>query len=151
MIKFQVEYFATFVADAKPLFPLHHNELALDQEKIKLSLDLSKYEKAEKDGILFIVTVRDGVTLVGYYTAALLPHLHYADAGIMASTDMYFLKPEYRCGNVGFRFIAFIEKALRERNVKKIYISCKAHHDLTKLFTEMGYRQSDIMFTKLLE
>lgn len=151
MITFQVEKFAQFVEDAKPLFPLHYKELALNQDKIQLALDLSKYEKADSDGYLFVMTARDEGELVGYYTAALLPHLHYCDAGIMASTDMYFLLPAYRKGNAGPRFLLAIEAELRARNVKKIYISCKAHHDLSKLFKALGYGLSDYMFTKLLE
>lgn len=150
-VTFQVEKFATFVADARPLFSKHWEELALDKDKIKLSLDLSKYEKAEKDGILHIVTVRDGVVLVGYYTAAILPHLHYSQAGLMASTDMYFLLKEYRIGTTGIRFLAFIEDSLRARGCKKIYISCKKDHDIEKILEDLGYRFTDKMFTRLLE
>ncbi len=151
MIVFQVENFADFVKDAKAIFPEHWKELALDQDRIKLSLDLTKYEKAEKDGILHIVTARENGKMVGYYTAGILPHLHYSNAGLMASTDMYFVLPEYRKGNTGARFMAAIEKSLRDKGIKKIYISCKAHLDLSVLFEFMGYKFTDKMFTKLLE
>jgi hypothetical protein len=150
-VSFHVEQFASFVADARPLFPKHWEELALNRDKIKLSLDLSKYEKGEKDGILHIVTARDGKVLVGYYTAAILPHLHYADAGLMASTDMYWLSPEYRTGAPGIRFLSFIEQSLRDKGCKKIYISCKAHKNLTGVFEAMDFKLSDYMFTKLLD
>lgn len=149
-ISFQQEQFASFVKDAQPLFEQHYSELALDQDKIKLSLDLSKYEKAERDGYLFVFTARDAGELFGYYTAGLLPHLHYANAGTMASTDMYWIHPDYRRGMLGAKFLMAIENALREKGITKIYISCKAHHDLTKLFQALGYHLSDYMFTKLL-
>jgi GNAT superfamily N-acetyltransferase len=151
MIQFRTELFASFVKDARPLFTLHWEELALNKDKIKLSLDYSKYEKAEKDGLLHIVTARDKGQLVGYYTAAILPHLHYSDAGLMASTDMYFMLPEYRKGNNGALFLVAIEKTLKDRGVKKVYISCKAHHDLSPLFEALGYTFSDKMFTRMLD
>ena len=81
---------------------------------------------------------------------SLIPHLHYKDAGIMASTDMYFMLPESRRGMTGFRFVEFIEKSLIARGCKKIYISCKVHQDLQAFWEALGYRFSDKMFTKLL-
>jgi GNAT superfamily N-acetyltransferase len=148
MITFQTEKFADFHRDAEPLFPKHYEELTLNKGKYKQALYVEKYLAAETAGILLIVTARDEGHMFGYYIAAILPHLHYKDNGLMASTDMYFIDKEYRKGNIGFRFVHFIEERLKEKEVGEIYVSCKVHSDLQKFWEAMNYTFTDKMFRK---
>jgi|SRR5579864_809106 len=148
MITFQVESLASWAKDLEPLAPLHYKELSLDGFKPLLKTD--KYLEFENMGILNIITARDDGKMIGYYFVAIIPHLHYAEAGLMGFTDMYFLHPEYRKGTIGIRFIQFVEQVLKGKGAVKIYVSCKVHRDLQPFWEGCGYRFSDKMFTKLL-
>ncbi len=147
MITCQVEKFSAMLREAKDIFPRHWEELALNKDKIGLSLDLKRYEQAEKDGMLHVVTVRSDGRLVGYFVAALVGHLHYKDAGLMAFTDIYYVLPEFRNGS-GAKMLIFLEQSLRALGVTKMYLSCKVHQDHSELFKSLGYQPTDFIFTK---
>jgi len=147
---FQRERWATFVKDAMPIFPLHYMELALDQDKVRLCLDFSRYEAADREGQLHLVTMREDGKLAGYWIGAVMLHLHYADAGPMAIVDIYFVLPEYRVGGNGAKLLLEVERTLKERGVVKIYQSCKVHSDQSGLFKALGYKPTDYVFTKFI-
>lgn len=150
MIHFQNEKWSECVAEMRSLWPEHYQELALNQEQIKLAADEAKYEQGEALGCLHIVTARSDGRLVGYYYGMLMHHLHYKDAGLMCYSDVYFLKPEFRKGANGARFMAAILKSLKNRGVVKLYISTKVHQDHGALFECFGMKCSDRIFTKML-
>jgi L-amino acid N-acyltransferase YncA len=133
----------------KELLPLHWEELALNRDAIKLDMFEARYAEMEAAGALMIVTARSAGRLVGYFITFLLPHLHYRSAGLMAHTDMYFVLKEFRNG-AGTKLILCVQEALKRRGVRKMYMSCKAHLDQTRLFEALGFTLSDKMFTKML-
>jgi GNAT superfamily N-acetyltransferase len=145
---FQLERWREFAKEAAPLFQQHWEEIAIDREKIKLSLDQERYQAMDDAGILLILTARVSGTLAGYYLAFLLPHVHYREAGLMAFTDIYFLAPEFRQGTRGIQLIEEAEKSLRAKGVTKAYLSCKVHRDNTPLFERLGWKLTDKSFTK---
>jgi hypothetical protein len=148
MVSFQEERFKDWHKDAQELFPQHYEELAMNQDVMKMELSIPKYEQAEIDGVLHIATARDEGQIVGYFISAIMPHLHYASV-LCASTDMYYIKPEYRkrCGAALFKFVELCWKA---KGVKKAYVSCKAHLDKQDFLEGLGYTFSDKMFIRLL-
>jgi hypothetical protein len=148
MVSFQEETFQQFYKDGLELFPKHYEELALNKDQIKLELDTKRYEEAEKSGVLHIATIRDDGKLVGYFVSALMSHLHYASV-LCASTDMYFIKPEYRL-RCGAALIKFVELCWKAKGVRKAYVSCKVHLDKQKLLEALGYTFSDKMFVRML-
>lgn len=150
MIQFAVEPWSKYVEDAEKLWPRHYAELALDQDKINLCVDRARYAEGEKNNVLHVVTAREDGQLVGYLTAAILGHLHYADAGLMAYVDVYFLLPEYRKGGCGAKMLAFTEKSLADRGVRKVYITTKVHQDNSTLLESLGWRLTDKTFTRFL-
>jgi GNAT superfamily N-acetyltransferase len=150
MVTFQQEKWSDCVAEMRPLWPEHWKELALDQDKIALGCDEAKYEQGEAMGCLHIVTVRDDGRLVGYYYGMLMHHLHYMDAGLMCYSDVYFVKPEYRRGAIGAKFVSFVKKSLKDKGVVKLYMSTKDHQDHGDLFSHMGGRLSDHIYTFIL-
>ena len=149
-MEFQQEKWADCVHEMREIWPAHWASLALDQEHIKLACDEAKYEQGEALGCLHIVTARVDGKLVGYYYGMLMHHLHYKDAGLMCYSDVYYLKPEYRGGGSGARFILAVMASLKERGVVKLYISTKVHQDHGALFERLGMKCSDRVFTKLL-
>lgn len=149
-IAYQLEPWAQFFADVQPIFPLHWAELALDQDKIQLGIDNERYLAMEKAGILHVLTMRSEKRLIGYYVAFILPHVHYKEAGLMAFTDIYFVLPEFRKGPTGAQLFLEAERTLKERGVKKAYLSCKVHLDHSRLFEALGWTFSDKSFTKYI-
>jgi GNAT superfamily N-acetyltransferase len=149
--EFAVESWPDFWRDAEgALIYRHYQELALHQGQIPLSPDVEKYEAADKLGMAHIVTVRHEGKLVGYFIAAIIGHLHYKNAGPMATTDIYYLSPEFRTGGIGLKMLLFLEESLKAKGVVKIYLSTKAHQDHGPLFEALGYQLSDRVFTKLV-
>jgi hypothetical protein len=149
MITFQVETWAECVEDMRPLWPLHWQEIAIDQEQFEADMDEERYRGMEQAGILLINTARVDGRLVGYVLSFLMPHFHYKSSGLIAMTDMYFVLPEYRNGLGAMLFLS-TEAAYRERGVKRSHTSCKVHFDHEPLFTRLGWRFTDKTFSKLL-
>lgn len=150
MISIQVEGWETFWPDAQAVFPRHWKELALYQDEIPLSIDEKKYADLERLGILLILTARaGGKRMVGYYLWFLMPHPHYATAGPMGMTDMYYVLPEYRCG-VGVRLFLESENELRKRGIVKAITSCKVHRDHGEMFKRLGWQHTDQTYCKYL-
>ena len=147
-LSFQVEEWAPFYADAKPLMRQHWEEIALDRDVIPLALDEAKYQKMSDDGILHVLTAREGSLLRGYYLAFVLPHTHYATSGKMAFTDIYFLQPSARTGSNGIRLFEEAERTLRELGVSRIYLSTKVKRDCGSIFESLGFKLSDRVFIK---
>jgi hypothetical protein len=148
VITFHEENCDSFFRDGAELFPVHYEELALNKDKVKLDFDTQRYYDSEKTGILHIAGLRDDGKLVGYYVSVILRHLHYVSL-ICSSTDLYWVKPEYRT-RFGGAFIRFFEHCWKKRGVQKAYISCKVHQDKTKFLEALGYTKSDFMFVRML-
>jgi GNAT superfamily N-acetyltransferase len=125
-------------------------EVALDKDQIPLSINYDQYRTMESKGILYILSARHEGRLVGYYIAFVYPHFHYAEAGLMAFCDVYYMQPRFRRGGFGVQLLAEAERVFRERGVVKSYMSCKVHQDHTDLFEKLGWRKSDFCFIKML-
>lgn len=150
MITFHVEHWREFEREANWIFPIHWKDVGLDHQRVQLSMDNPKYEQLDDLGLLHVVVVRSDGEIVGYYMAFMMVHPHYKDAGLMAVTDVYYLLPEFRTGGTGARLFAFVESSMKERGVTKAYLSCKIHQDHSELFVKMGWKPTDITFTKHL-
>lgn len=149
-VTFQVERWADFWRDCQELTPLHWAEAALDKDVIKLSILPENYAACDEKGILHIVTARYGGKMVGYFVANVVTHPHYKEAGLMAFTDMYFMHPDYRRGGYGAKLIIAVEASLKERGVVKAYISTKVHENKSEMLLALGWKPSDMSFTKIL-
>lgn len=148
-MKFQRETWKQCGGEIALLAPEHWRELAIDQERVILDLDTARYQQFEDAGILLLVTARDGDELAGYWLAFLGPHPHYRTSGLMAVTDAYYVRPKYRTG-YGAKLFRAAEREMKALNVTKAYLSCKLHQDHSALFEALGWKATDIMFTKVL-
>ena len=151
MITYTQERWREFVKDAEPIFALHWREIALDQERIPMGMNGAAYQDIDDKGMLHIVAVRDEGKLIGYHMGMIVTHPHYKDAGLMATTDLFYILPEYRNrGGIGARMILAVEGFLRERKVVKAFIGTKLHQSHAKLLKAMGWTPTDLVFSKLL-
>lgn len=151
MIHFAEEKWATFWPDCQELLPLHHEELAINKDVMKMEIDVPVYEALEVAGRLFILTLRDGERMVGYLVAFPMPnHLHYKSSGPIALSDMFYILPEYRTGNGAKMFIEF-ERHMRKRGCIMIASGFKIHSPQLKLFEALGWTNSDATVLKILK
>ena len=149
-LTYAVEDWREFYPEAAAIFQRHWEEIALDRDSIKFSLDITRYQAMADSGILHVLAARCDFQLVGYYVAFVLPHIHYQEAGLMAFTDIYYLLPEFRHGSNGVEFFVEAEESLKAKGVVKAYLSTKVHKDMGSLFEKLGWRLSDRCYTKLL-
>lgn len=148
-LTFQRESFDAWLKDVEPLIYPHWKELTLDKDICGDPYpDVERFRLAEKQGYLLIVTARDKENLVGYWVGAILPHLHYPQMGRVASTDMYFLLPQYRVGANGLLLISAAEEEAKTAGAVQFQISCKVHADHTRLMEAMGFTKTDYLFRK---
>lgn len=150
MVSVQTETWTEIDSDIEGVAGLHWQELALDQLLFERDLDHERYLKMEELGMIHVVTARDERKLVGYIVCFVMPHMHYKSSGLVALADMYFVIREYRKGGLGVRMFREMERGLRERNVIRAHMSCKVHEDHTRLFEGMGWKLTDLTFSKLL-
>jgi hypothetical protein len=149
MLMFQVEKWAQFVEDGKDIFPRHYEELSLEKGIVPMGLDVAKYQEIEDKGMLHVLTARLDGKLIGYYIGIVVTHPHYKDAGLMATTDMFYILPEHRNG-VGMKLLIHAANTLKARGVIKVFLGTKLKQDHTALLEALGWTATDKVFTKLL-
>ena len=65
--------------------------------------------------------------------------------------DIYYVAPDYRGRMGGVRLFRAVEKELKRRGIKRIYVGSKLHRDSSRLFVALGYRPIETWFSKLVE
>lgn len=133
--------------EIKLLIEDHWEEIALNQDVIKLNPDFELYKKLEEEGYLGIYTVRDEGELVGYFLVLAHNNLHYKDH-IFATNDIIYIKPELRNKSVGKNLIQFAEDDLRKRGVSVLVINTKVHQPFDGLMEHMGYNLIERVYSK---
>src|SRR5690606_27079855 len=107
------------------------------------------YDALEAAGILFVVTLRDGPKLAGYYLGLVMPHFHYQNC-LTCHTDIFYVLPEYRHG-AGRRLFRAVERELKRLGVVRWYVHSKLHKDSGRLFTALGFDAIEQVFSKRLD
>jgi GNAT superfamily N-acetyltransferase len=149
-MRFQREEWRTALAELRPLFARLWDDVAIDKERFIAECDEEKYAKLDEQKILHLVTAREEAKLAGFFLCFVWPNAHYLGAGDMAFTDMYYVLPAYRKANVGIRLFAFMEETLRERGVVKFYTSHKLHRDRSAMMKLLGFKATDIVYSKVI-
>lgn len=146
----RTEKWVDVIGEMRPLFTEHFSELGVNQHRLKPIADEARYEQLEKIGALFVLVVRADRELVGYFTAFVMPHMHYLGAGPWAMTDMYYVKPEYRRG-AGLKLFRAYKQVAREHGCSFAVTSCKVHEDHSSLIEKLGGKWTDKTFVFALE
>lgn len=127
----------------------HWEEIALNQDKIKLNPNWDAYRSLEGIGAFRIFTARDDGKLVGYFAVFVEPNLHYQDH-LFARNDVLFLHEDYRKGFCGVKLIRFAEKCLQDDGVSVLAINTKAHKDFSSVLNWMGFDKTETVHTKYI-
>lgn len=149
MVEYRQEFLDQVRDDIKLLIALHWQEIALNQDKIKLNPDWSAYQELEKLNKLKIFTARDGDRLVGYFVVICGTNIHYKDH-LFANNDIIYLHKDYRKGFAGIRMINFAEKCLQKDGVSVLTINTKAHQPFDKVLERLKFNMIERVYSKYL-
>lgn len=150
MITFAVEKMADVLEEIQPLLEQHYQEVALNKNRAVLAPDWGRYEAAEAARALAVYTARDGGTLVGYSVWLINWHLHYKFM-LVASNDVFYVRPDRRAPRVALRLIEFSEERLREAQVDRVVYHVKyGKVDFSPLLQRLGYRDEEKIVGKTL-
>lgn len=151
MTTFTKEPFVDVIEEMKPMFERHWQELARNQEMIKLDPDYERYLAVDKLGILRMFMAREDGKIIGYAVYFVSPHMHYRN-DTWAVSDILWVSPEKRRGRVGIDLLRFVETSLREEGVSVMHTTGKeAHPALATVLDHLGHARIEFGFAKVLK
>jgi GNAT superfamily N-acetyltransferase len=143
-VVFAVEKLADVYNEARPLLPLHWQEIARNKGLLTLNPDLDAYTNgAEK---LLLITARFDRRLIGYFLWVTAPHPHYKHV-LTAQEDLHFLLPEYRRGLTGYNLLKAARDAAVAKGAKLLAVREKVGHEHPALWKRLGFAPTDIVYT----
>ena len=147
MITAQVEPWSKFVKDAVELFPAHWEELALNKDKVPLSVQHDVYLAYEAAGQTLVVTLRQKGRLVGYFVGFVSPALHYSTC-LTLQMDIFWTHPDIRGRMEGVKLFRAVEAEAKRRGVQRIFYGSKLHKDASRLFEYLKMEPVEVYYTK---
>lgn len=147
MITAQIEPWSEFVKDAVELFPAHWEELALNKDKVPLSVQHDVYLAYEAAGQTLVVTLRQRGRLVGYFVGFVSPALHYSTC-LTLQMDIFWTHPDIRGRLEGVKLFRAVETEAKRRGVQRIFYGSKLHKDASRLFEYLKMEPVEVYYTK---
>lgn len=149
MISVQIESWIQCLSELRPLFRTHHAELGLFHDRMPLDPDEAEYARRERDGSLFLTTVRRNGIIVAYYVAQVQPGFHYRST-LTGTADIYYVVPEMRGKGLALPLFRHVEQELKRRGVQVWYSGGKIHNSLGtfKLHKLLGFQPADMYCVK---
>lgn len=149
MITAQVELFADAATELAGIFPSHWEELGLFRDRMPLSPQWKEYVRRERDGILFLVTVRRDGKIAGYYIAQAAPGFHYSTTHT-GTMDIAYVIPAERNKGIALPLFRRVERELKRRGVKVWFSGYKVHNPLgmPQLLDLLGFVPADVYCAK---
>lgn len=151
MITTQVENYEAALPQLRDLFPRHWEELALFRDRMPLAPQYGEYTRREREGLLFLTTVRLNGRLVAYYIVQIAPGFHYAGT-FTANMDIMYVVPEQRGRGLVLPLMRRVEVELKRRGVQAWYSGYKTSHPLglDKILPALGFQPADSYLIKWL-
>lgn len=129
MITVQIDSFEECIPELRQIFVTHHQELGLFRDQMPLDPDYREYIRREREGSLFLTTVRWNGKIAAYYCAQVKPGFHYKST-LTGTMDLAYVVPEERNRGLAFPLFRATERELRRRGVKVWYSGYKDHNPL---------------------
>lgn len=146
MLTAHVENLTERLEEMKPLFPLHWEELALNQDKVPLDPQYHVYLERDARGEVLFVTLRDAGELVGYFVGFVAPGLHYQTC-LTCHMDILYLRPDKRGGRGGITLMKEVIAEMKRRGVQRSFVGTKAHKDIGRLFEALEYKHVETTYS----
>ena len=134
------------------MFQKHRDEIDIAPFPETVDIDILKYIYMQSLGQVGFAGVIDKATdkVVGYSGFLLYDHPFF-HAVKVGATQFFYLDPKYRKGHVGIRLMKFSEELSKVRhNCDYFTIIGNSEKDLTSLMVRLGYRLTDLVYTKQL-
>lgn len=145
-ITYTLEPWDDYFRDCQTLWLEHYAEIAGMPDRQSMSPDIGFFQFLESKGALQILTARRAGTMIGYCLVVIRRHTHYDT--FCGFEDSYYLRQSERKGMVGVRLITNSLYHLRKRGVSQVFFMTKTSKDLSKLFSRLGFKHCDEVFTK---
>ncbi len=145
MLTAQIENLTENLDALKPFFPMHWEELALNQKQVPLDPNYGIYLAKDEAGEMMLVTLRKGGEIVGYFIGFVGPALHY-QACLTLTLDIFYVIPSERGSGGGFILFKEVEREARRRGVQRMFVGSKLHKDASWLFEKLGYEEVERFF-----
>lgn len=125
---------------------------ALSDQVFPLEPDYARYLALDAAGVLANLAAIDSDSgeLIGYGIHLIHYHLHYRTS-LHSIEDVYYLKPEYRKGMTGVRFLKAQESMLVDLGVQKIIFGTKCRADIGVLLNRLGYTHFEQLYSKVFD
>jgi hypothetical protein len=146
---FWIEKMADIEEEMKPLHQAHWKETESHRHDLELNPDYATFTRYERAGRYILFTMRKWGKLVGACAMYLSPSTHTQT--LIATEDTLYLLPEARQGKAAKEFIYYCETALQLLGVREISVSVKVVNKAGRFFQMLGYQQTEIGLTKILE
>lgn len=149
-VQYAVEPYGDAIAEMRELYHEHWQEIALDKDEIKLEPDYAKYAALAAVNILHLVTARIDGKIIGYHMSLIYPHLHYKSS-LTCFTDVFYVKPEFRLGMIGYNLLKFFRDSVKAKGVQKVYMNTKLSHDIDILLRRLGFKAIERVYTMVFK
>jgi Acetyltransferase (GNAT) domain len=148
MLTYQRETLKQCLEDMQELWPEHFREVASFPDRV-LNVNIDRLRNAENAKALVIVTARDDGKMVGYMMDILINPMHYKNM-LMASSDAFYIKPEYRA-KCARGLLKLIEKEVRSEGAEVRVTRVKFVNNAEQFHALMGYKTFEINMKKELQ
>lgn len=146
---FSLERIETIAHEIKPLHQAHWKETEAHRHAFTFNPDYPTFIRYERAGRYVLLTVRLDGRLVGNCAMYLDRSTHTHT--VIATEDTLYLLPEARKGQVARRFVAYIERVMRQLGAREIHITVKTVNKAARFFQMLGYRHVENGLMKILE
>jgi hypothetical protein len=146
---FAVERIEDIEDEIKPLHKSHWDETETARHGLPFNPDYATFIRYERAGRYVLFVLRKDGRLLGNCAMYLDRSAHTQT--LIATEDTLYLSPAARKGRTAMRFVAYIERALRQLGAKEICITVKMVNKAGKFFEFLGYKQREVGLTKVLE
>lgn len=148
-LEFSVEAYSDAIEEMRLLYPAHWLEADHDTDTIPLDVNYGRYLALEQAGLLHVAVARSEGALVGYHIFVVRAPQHHMSTP-MAFSDATYLKPRFRLGFNGIRFLRFAGDSTRSMGAKGVYISSTTRKPFGKVLEWLGFRETERIYFKEL-
>jgi hypothetical protein len=151
-MRFAAEPFERWHKEAAPMFRAHWELVGRHKEEIPLEVDVERWVKSERAGLVAAFSARTQWRLDGYALYLTAPSLNYRGR-VFAYCHAIYIEPRELAGLKGVRFARFIQfcdAELKKRGCVKSIMHMKLAHDFGRLVARLGYEESERLWEKVL-